>query len=402
VHRELILLPSLAASRGPTGRLVLTHKYLDGAAEFAAHWPGPVTTLVHERSGATTDLDPTEVEPGQGVTGLELRPTDPAALRERLGTAACVLAFLSRTEAPLVDLCVAMGLPVVFISEYSPATERQILAAEVANPMIRLRRLLWLWRTERIRRRILQRASGLQCSGTPAHETYRDRSPDPLLFFDNRVRRAELIDADGMARKAQALAAGAPLRLVFGGRLVAMKGVLDLPAVARALVEMGVPFTFDIFGAGPLEPALAAAIRDSGLSDRMHLRGTRDFRTGWLPHLRDQADLFVCCHPQGDPSSTYPEVMSCGVPIVGYANEALQGIVALSGGGRSVPMRDVAALARAIADLHRDRDAIVTASARGRDFAAQHVFEATYAARTAHLIRNSRLPEDLRRRTQAG
>lgn len=389
---ELVLLPSLRANRGPNGGLVLTRKYMSGVSEYARHWPGPVTSLLRMSDVVTTDMDHAEFLPGAAETGLEVRPEDPAALAERLGRAAVVLAFLAREEAPTLDLCNRIGVPVVFIAEYSPRTERQILRSEVKNPLLRLRRLVWLQRTERIRRRMVARAAGLQCSGTPTYDTYRSLSRDPLLFFDNRVRRDDVIARTELARKAAELAEGRPLRLVFGGRLIAMKGVLELPKVAAHLARTCVPFTLDIFGDGPLAGALDSRIAGCGVSDRVAIRGVLDFETGWIPYLKRNADLFVCCHPQGDPSSTYPEVMSCGVPIAGYDNEAFRGIVRESGSGWVVPTFDPAALARTIAGLERNRPAIVKAAGRARDFALRHAFEVTFAARTAHLRRNSRLP----------
>lgn len=395
-HNELILLPALMAQAGPRGGLVLTRKYMEGTAEYARHWPGPVTSLLRLSPASTTDMDHAEYLPGMAETGLELRPATPEALARRLENAALVVAFLSRPEAPTMNLCRRIGVPVVFVSEYSPRTERQILASQPMHPLRRLRRLAWLWRTERIRRAMLARAAGLQCSGTPAHEVYRDLCRDTLLFFDNRVRMAEVISDDALSGRLEALRQGRPLRLVFGGRLVEMKGVMDLPRVGEVLLHEGVPFSFDIYGTGPLQDALQDRIRAGGLQDRMALRGALDFQTGWIPHLRRNADLFICCHTQGDPSSTYPEVMSCGVPIAGYANDALRGIAAHSGSGWTVPMHDAGALGRLVAGLHADRHRIAEAARSARAFARDHAFEKTYAARAAHFIRNSRLPEGLK------
>lgn len=393
---ELLLLPALAAQRGPQGGLVVTRKYLRGAAEYARSWPGPVTSLFRLSAAATTEMDLEEIRPGAEATGVEVRPEAPAALAARLASAAVVLAFLGRSEAGLPALCRRVGVPLVMISEYSPRTERQILAAEVSNPLVRLRRRVWFWRTERIRRAMLAQVAGLQCSGTPTYDLYRGLTPDPILFFDNRVRAAEIVSDADLADRAARLRAGAPLRLVFGGRLVAMKGVMELPKVAAALRRAGVPFRLDIFGAGPLEAALAARIRDLDLGGEVALRGVLDFENGWIPFLRAQADVFLCCHPQGDPSSTYVEVMSCGVPIAGYGNEAFQGVLARSGGGWEVPVFDAEGLARRVAALAGDREEILRKARDARDFARRHAFEATFGSRVAHLVRNSRLPADLR------
>jgi hypothetical protein len=397
VPTELILLPSISARRGPRGGLELTRKYMTGAAQYALNWPGPVTSLVRLSATQTTDMDHAEFFPGEAETGLEVRPQDEEEMAKRLKNAAAVVALLSRNERETAQLCHRIGVPVIFVSEYSPHTERQINASEVSNPLVRFRRNIWLWRTERMRRNeLLPIAAGLQTSGTPTYDTYAGLCRDTLLFFDNRVREAAVIDDSALAAKAEVLRQGRPLRLVFGGRFVPMKGVMELPRVAAALAKAGVPFTFDIYGNGPQAEALEARIRAEGLQDRMTLRGVLDFDTGWIPYLRDTADIFVCCHIQGDPSSTYPEVMSCGVPIAGYTNEAFRGILRESGSGWGAPLFDAQALARELARLHGSREEIVASAARARAFARQHAFETTFANRVRHFIRNSRLPENLK------
>jgi len=175
-----------------------------------------------------------------------------------------------------------------------------------------------------------------------------------------------------------------------------MKGVMDLAPFAAALRKRGVNFTLDIYGDGPLRDSLAKQINDMGLSDLVHLRGVVDFETEWVPTLKEQADLFVCCHPQGDPSSTYPEVMACGVPIVGYDNEALKGIIEISEAGWATPMHNIDTLAATVARLATTRAELADAATNARSFAAKHAFEATMVRRTKHLIDISRLPAALR------
>ena len=387
---ELVVIPSIRA-RLDTDGLMLTRKYVEGMRGYADRWPGPVTSLVRLTDDVSHDMDPVLHRPGMESAGVEVLPDSNAGLSERLARAAAVLLFLARSERATAALCRTLGVPVIFITEYSPRTEQQILWAELSNPVIRARRRLWLWRTERIRRGMLAAASGLQCSGTPTYRHYRGLVQDTLLFFDNRVRAADVADDAVLAAKATRVQSGQPLRLVFGGRLAAMKGVMDLVRVARGLRERGVDFTLDIVGDGPLRGDVNGAIRAAGLEPWVRLRGPMDFASGWVPFLRREADVFVCCHPQGDPSSTYPEVMSCGVPIIGYGNEAFEGIVAHSGAGWVTPLGDVSEVSREVARLHHTRDEIVAHGRRARDFAAVHVFEETYARRTEHILRNSLL-----------
>ncbi|WP_299774349.1 glycosyltransferase family 4 protein [uncultured Tateyamaria sp.] len=389
---ELILLPSLAAHEDENGSLFLTQKYLDGVAEFEKLWPGKVTSLITVDKTPNSEMDLVEVDLNVSPPTLERRPTAAEDLVRRLQNVTAVLAHLAPQEAETAELCHQMQVPIVFTSEYTPKTEAQIVDATTTNPVLRVRRKLWIRQAEKTRVHILRNyAAGLQCSGTPTYDHYKALVPDAHLFFDNRVRNAHVISEDDLAAKAKRVKEGNPLRLVFGGRLVAMKGVQDLPKVARALRELNIPFTLDIVGSGPLQESLQNEVSAMG-DPSIRLRPAMDFRTGWVPFLREEADLFICCHPQGDPSSTYPEVMSCGTPIVGYDNEAWAGVLRKSGAGWSVPLQDSDALAKKVAELHVARDEVAQMAVLSRDFALEHCFERTEVQRVRHLMQIA-LPE---------
>jgi glycosyltransferase involved in cell wall biosynthesis len=115
------------------------------------------------------------------------------------------------------------------------------------------------------------------------------------------------------------------------------------------------------------------------------MKGVLDFRTELAPLVRDEVDLFVCPHVQGDPSCTYLETFACGVPMVGYDNEAFGGLMTYVDAGWRVPLGDPEAMASAILALDRDRAAIVAKARAARDFAREHTFEATCRRRMEHL-----------------
>src|SRR5262249_16164737 len=102
-----------------------------------------------------------------------------------------------------------------------------------------------------------------------------------------------------------------------------------------------------------------------------------------------ETDLFVCCHRQGDPSCTYVETMACGVPIVGYGNEAWEGLARVSGAGWVTPVGEPIKLAERIAALERDRSALSNAAHAALDFARSHSFEKTFPRRVEHLDRGA-------------
>ncbi len=400
---ELILCPLLKAQKTPEGQLIMTQKYFEGAALLAEYWPGPITVMVELDDRPTDDMDRMPADPQGLGFKIEVIPRDQDDLVQRLEGAAVVLGFLSGKAERLEQACRASGVPLVCITEYSPKTERQIAAAELAgSPLRYLRRLLWLSGEERRRQRLLPRLSGLQCSGTPTHDLYAGRVEDALLFFDNRVFAEDVMTSEKAGAKFDRLKSGHPLRLTFGGRLLAMKGVDELPKVAVALRRLGIPFELTIVGSGPLERQIHQDIERADLSDCVTLLPPMDFRSGWVPFLRERTDIFLCSHVQGDPSSTYPEVMSCGVPILGFDNEAFSGILAWSDGGWAVPLRKPELMAEKLAELHVKRDDVLDKSRNAMKFAAEHAFEKTFARRTQQLRRLSRLDVDDVEQSQPG
>jgi glycosyltransferase involved in cell wall biosynthesis len=167
---------------------------------------------------------------------------------------------------------------------------------------------------------------------------------------------------------------------------VAIKGADHLPKVAAALARAQVDFTMDICGGGELTEAIREEAQRLGLADRVRLRGSLDFERELIPFISSDVDLFVCCHTQGDPSCTYLETMACGVPIAGYANQALRGIAQRSRAGWSVPTFEPERLAELIVALDRDRVGVASAARAARTFALAHTFERTMQARIDHFL----------------
>lgn len=393
MSKALCICPSLRIPRLDDGRVVLTRKFVEGVQEYQLHWPGPITVVSQPAAERYDHLDSQEYALKDLPFHLELCDfEDSAALADKLRNAGLVQATLDYEMLELPRICNQHGIPLVYVSELTLRTRLQILAAEPTGFLVRMRRSWWTLQMERQYRRAVRQATGIHCNGTPTFQAYRGLSAHPLLFFDTRVRRRQLIDPQTLGRRSAELCAGRPLRLAFSGRLIAIKGADHLPRLARDLVQRGVDFTLDIIGGGELAKPMAEQIRRWGLADRVRLRGVMDFATELLPFVSEQVDLFVCCHRQGDPSCTYLETMACGVPVVGYANEALAGLVGHSGVGWTTPMDDPSALAGRIAELNRNRPALAEAARAAVAFASQHTFESTFEQRTQHMLALCEMP----------
>lgn len=379
---DLLIVPWLGAHRAPSGNLVLTRKFLEGAERMAEAWPGKVTVGVVVSEQPDTNLDHEEVIPGRWPFEVEERPSDLRQWNRRMRQARLVLLTETLLGGP-IDI---RGVRLVLVTEYSLQTKLDILRSE-SLPMLRLARraaktALSEWR----RRRRSVQAAGVQANGYPTYNIYRRLNRNTMLFFDSRVEHADLIDEAALEQRLAALDDGRPLRLLFSGRLIAMKGVNDLPTIAAELRRLGVRFEMHICGGGDRAEAIAQQVAELGVDDAVTLHGVLDFHEQLLPMVRDGTDLFVCPHPQGDPACTYIETLACGVPIVGYANEAWADMARDSRGGWQTPMRQPATLAAKIAELDADRSQIAQAAKLARQFALAHTFEQTFDRRMDHLL----------------
>ncbi|MFN3493458.1 MAG: glycosyltransferase [Hydrogenophaga sp.] len=383
---KLLILPSLLFGLAPDRRVRMTEKFISGVTMTAARWPGPVAVLAPEDPfDASGNLDDVWVDPAELPFEVMVDSFDGERARAAISGAAVVLGGADHRLNHLPQLCRSLGIPYVFLTEYSLKTRWQIIDAERLNPLVAWRRKIWAWQQERANIAAAKTSAAVHCNGTPTYDAYRPLNPNTLLYFDSRVEPAMLPSSPRLAARIASGASAEPIRLAFSGRLNAMKGADHLLLVADALRALGVDFTLDIYGDGPLVAAMKDTMAQKGLDAQVRLGGVLDFATELMPRIRDTVDLFVCCHRQGDPSCTYLETWACGVPIVGYANEAFEGLVRRCPAGISVPMNDPGAMAAAVAALARDPHRLLELARHGLEFARQHTFEREFAARIDHM-----------------
>jgi colanic acid/amylovoran biosynthesis glycosyltransferase len=77
--------------------------------------------------------------------------------------------------------------------------------------------------------------------------------------------------------------------------------------------------------------------------------------------------------------------MSCGVPIVGYDNEAFRGLRHGSGIGWLAPISRPEQIVAKIAELNADRSGLLDALSRAVESGRRHTFEWTLRARVEHM-----------------
>ncbi|MDX2098223.1 MAG: glycosyltransferase family 4 protein [Leptolyngbyaceae cyanobacterium bins.59] len=383
----LTLLSSYMIGTLPDGRVLMANKFFEEVCKFTDLWGGQKLRLLAEVDPKKEEvLETIAIHPKELPFELEIVSypnLTPAKLAEQT---AVVMTPVGHRNNHIIDLCRQGNVPCVYVTEYNLNARKQIVAMDTRNPLLRLRRNLWAENQERKRTRSIALSEGVQCNGTPTYDAYRAINRNPLLYFDNHVTIDLLPTAEEMETRTRSLVQdNQPLRLLFSGRLITMKGADHLLDVAQAIKKLGVPFHLYICGNGDLKESMERRIQTTDLREWVTMMGMLSFHTELVPFVRQNIDLFICCHRQSDPSCTYLETMSCGVPIVGYDNEAFTGVVQHSGVGWLVPMNQPEQVAQQVAALNQNRAAIREMSYQALNFAQNYVFERTYTSRVAHL-----------------
>ncbi|MFT3925070.1 MAG: glycosyltransferase [Myxococcales bacterium] len=379
----LTILPYFTAFVPDPEHVVLTRKFLEGIERYRRLWPGRVKVLLHPCPQMTGDLDHIKVKPRELSFDLEVFNFDGPGLKEKLAGSGLVMAGPDWRIPNLIELCKELDVPCVNITEYSLQTRLQIAWVTAPRSLRFLRTALWELNQELFTLRTISRSAGVQCNGTPTFGWYRRFSKNPLLYFDTRTEQAMFATPGEMDARARRLREGRPLTLAFSGRLIPMKGAEDLIEVAAQLKRRNFPFRFLIAGEGSSLEAMQARVRREGLHE-VHFLGALPFATELVPLVRREVDLFVVCHRQGDPSCTYLETLAAGVPLIGYENEALAGLLKLADVGFGVPLNQPERLAQRIIELSREQ--ILERAHIGLRFARQHAFEKTFERRVEHLV----------------
>ena len=384
---NLTILQTLQAKNLPNGKVLLTRKLLEAVLKFESLWPGTITVMMEETTEETDDLDKKIFSRDELPFNLKIVSFDQLTPDSFRNQTSLVLATVGYRQNHISKICRLAGVPCIYVSEYTLKTRKQIIAVNTKNPLLLLRRNLWEQSQEQKQREAIQLADGLQCNGTPTYGVYRTINPDPMLFYDTRISGHMLPTFEKLQERIRTLDENKPLRLVFSGRLNHMKGADHLLVVAQELKRLEVPFELYISGAGILEKMMHDKITREGLHDCVKMMGLPDFTTKFFPFVKENIDLFICCHRQGDPSCTYLETMSCGVPIVGYANEAFTVMVENSNAGWVVEMDKPKLLAKKVAELNSNREEIKKMSFNSLNFAKLHTFDNTFVARIEHMKR---------------
>jgi len=370
----------------------LDQKFHAGMLDYARRLRGPLACILPHMTSAEADRPAgTVTVPAAGlpyrvheVSGVDGGAADQRVIDEVLDGAA--LACIG--EATWLNSTVARGcrrrrIPYVVTTECTLRTTIDIMRAETPSPLRRLVRGVRLRWAGRARRELMAHAAELHANGFPTFQELAAVNQRRLLFFDTRATACDLLPEAAVRQRVAGLA-DRPPRLIFSGRYVPIKGALDVVRAGLELLRLGLDLRLDTYGEGPLRDEMRALVRRAGAGDLIRVHDAIPYRPDLIERTRE-ADLFLACHVQGDPSCTYLETFACGVPVAGYANEMWGALQRHTGGGVTAPVGAPRRLAEVAAALLADRARLLEASLAARAFAAANTMEAAWQDRAAHL-----------------
>ena len=381
---HLVITPSVPLWRDGEP-LIFDRKFYDGVSFYLNKWPGDVSCIMSLDKSNPPDfglVKKTQNELRFRCTVLD--ENELIGISHLDGASIVLAAGDSFDQLHVSQLCKTINTKCVYIIENIPETRYQIASLSTKNPVIKFRRFINIWNGERKRLKAFSLSDGLQINGTAAYDEYK-KFENQILYFDTRVNKNLIINEESLQDRLSYLSQNKPLRLAFSGRLIRMKGADHLIKMMRRLKQRNINAHLTIYGAGDLEDEMKAYIHKHQLADSVFMVGSVDFYKELIPVLKQQVDLFVMLHRQSDPSCTYLEALSCGLPIVGYENKAFSGLLELSDIGWGAKSDDIDGVVKIIERLNVNRARIAEKSKTSRKFAGQHDFETTFQNRIDHL-----------------
>jgi glycosyltransferase involved in cell wall biosynthesis len=277
----------------------------------------------------------------------------------------------------------AKGIPSVFVQDQDVAAVIRELHRGDSLKMRAVAELSALTHEYQCRRAIT--VAGVSfLKGRTTMQRYRKYSADIYQIDDTSYLSSEIVDRGVVdQRLASLLNTERPLRFVFCGRLVHIKGVdrsLRIVHMARAA---GARVTLDIIGGGPQESELREQARQLGLGEEVvRFFGAMDYGPDLLQRLALCDAMLFNPRMQETPRMIFDGYAS-GLPMVAGDIEYVRERIYNDAAGIELPRDDEIEAASRIVALDRDRSSLVPLTHAALRAAAHHAADAWYARRAS-------------------
>lgn len=255
-------------------------------------------------------------------------------------------------------IALAMGCDYNMEGDWNLQNVVRAYIREMNFGVARLRRSLWHLVHTQYYLDSMRKSRLALLQGAAVFEAYKDIAPNPHKVFNVQVTPADRVSDEAFYRKIERVKYGAPLRIIYAGRAIAMKGPEDWQQCLQQSLASGLNATATWIGEGDMLTALRSSAETRGLSDTISYPGTVS-RLEAFEKLR-HADIFLFCHMTDESPRCLIEALTAGTPLVGYGSLYANDLVALRGGGEFVSLGDWRALGDRLIALDGDREKLAS------------------------------------------
>ncbi len=271
-----------------------------------------------------------------------------------------------------------MGVPTIFHGlDFDPH----------ATPLPSPKRLP-AWVQARTRRLLLDRgmAAGVQTADLALlkegaiFDRYNQKNANVKAFCHTMYPRSDVIDANDLEKRSQALLQQKRLRFVYCGRLVRYKGLQEAIKMIAAARKLGADVEYDIIGSGEEEPILSKLITEQGLGSSVRLLGSIPYGPELLQKLRSYHALLFSPIEEDTPRMIY-DGYAAGLPFLGTNVPFLKHRAASDHAAWLIGVADIEGGARQILTLSQTLPSVVEKQKQAREMGLYHANETWYQRR---------------------
>lgn len=365
------------------GVLHVDRKFLNGMQYYADALNIPLTTvhpLLNKNEQIMDIVSIPIAELNFEVVTVEKKSTERTALKQIIEQSALVYGHGMGSSS----MARSNNIPYILILEYDLSTHITFATNGVSNIARRMfRTLRTICEYLFVEIPAIRNAHSLHCNGYPVFESSAPYNKNRLLYLDSRMSTAQIISEAELKTRLSTLGQRRLIRLLFSGRYEAAKGAADAVSVAIECQKLGLDIEFHSYGQGSLRDEMRRLASRAPFPEFIFIHDAIPYPD--LVQRSREFDIFVCCHVQNDPSCTYLETLGSGLPIVGYDNKMLKGIVDNSKAGFTSKLGSPVKVAQQIKALAKDTQMLADMSLNARAFSLEHVFENEFNLRVSAI-----------------
>ena len=378
---QLVLTHQQKIYRLANGRLLIKNSLIHELRRFQLHWPHHLRVILQPtKIHPTSSEEYCELEQSQLPFELLIIDYSSSEFRDYISKFSIVLLIDSKETVDIAKFCIKNHIPFFWISDHPFLVRLQLSALEEKNTFSFAVRFAKEASLEQKYRQIARKAIGIQCHGTPSYYHYHKINDNTITYYLNPepepqlISKAELTTRLNISKDTQNR-----LRMIIACDLYKKNGTQYILELARLLQNYKILYKICILGEGPEKGKIQTSLTDNHLGQDVEFKSqikTKD----WY-----QFDLSICLQLQSEPNPNYIRALSCGIPLVGFANDAIVGLCKGSQAGKIVPLWKIKSIAKAISEFDKNRELLIQASQNARELSRKYTLDKMLSKRIQHI-----------------